>query len=343
MSNSDSKSAVAMAVIGNGFLAVIKLVAFFFSGSGAMFSEAVHSMADTGNQALLYVGIRRSERPATAMFHYGYGADRFFYALMSAVGIFVLGCGVTLYHGIHILQHPVAPNVTWLDFTVLGLGLVVDGFVLAKAVGVINKQRGQMPFFKFVRTTTDPTLTAVLLEDGVACLGILVALAGIGLSQWTGSGIPDGIATLIIGALMGFIAIWLGIQNRTLILGRSLPKKTQEDVIAFLEGQDTVLKVSRAKSLLVGAGQFKFSAEIDWDGRLLGERNLAWANSNWPGQGPAPGGGEAEGAAGGEARLLFCREFGEQLTQTIADEVDRLESELRERYPQLTHLDIEDD
>ena len=99
------KSAVLQALIGNGILTVIKFVAFVMSGSGAMMSEAVHSFADTANQALLFIGVKRSMRPADETFAYGYGADRFVFALMSAMGIFILGCGVTIYHGVHSLLH----------------------------------------------------------------------------------------------------------------------------------------------------------------------------------------------------------------------------------------------
>ncbi|MEZ5973685.1 MAG: cation diffusion facilitator family transporter [Planctomycetota bacterium] len=329
MAQSDSKTAVTLAVAGNAFLAVMKGLAFFFSGSGAMLSEAIHSVADTGNQALLYVGIRRSERPANALFHYGFGAERFFFALMSAVGIFVLGCGVTLYHGVHLLLHPVVPQVGWLDFAVLGLGLLVDGAVLGKAVMVVRNQKGQTPFFRYLKESTDPTLAAVLLEDGVACFGILVALAGIGAAQATGSSIPDAVATLTIAMLMGAIAFWLGYKNRSLILGSALPPEQHKEVVDFLRAQPSVSKVSRAKSRIVGAGRFRFTAEIDWNADVLADRQQEWVEGHWP----------AEAAD----RRRFTQQFAERLTQSIADEVDRLEGELRVAFPQLQHLDLEDD
>ncbi|MCA9001441.1 MAG: cation diffusion facilitator family transporter, partial [Planctomycetes bacterium] len=216
MAGSESTKAVLLAVLANLGLAIIKLIAFLVSGSGAMLSEAIHSIADTGNQALLFIGIRRSERPANATFHYGFGAERFFFALMSAAGIFVLGCGVTLYHAVHMLMHPEPPHTGWIDFAVLGVSLVVEGGVLLRALAVVNRQRGQVPLLAYLRKSSDPTLAAVLLEDGVACLGVVVAFVGIGAARLTGSGLPDAIATLVIGLLMGFIAVWLGFKNRSL-------------------------------------------------------------------------------------------------------------------------------
>ncbi|MCP5023513.1 MAG: cation diffusion facilitator family transporter [bacterium] len=330
MAGTDSTKAVLLAVLANLFLSVTKLAAFLFSGSGAMLSEAIHSAADTGNQLLLFIGIRRSERPADATFHYGFGAERFFFALMSAAGIFVLGCGVTMYHGIHMLLHPEPPHSGWLNYAVLGLSLVVEGGVLLKALGVVNKERGKTPLLEYLRKSSDPTLAAVLLEDGVACLGVLVAFAGIAIAQSTGNPTADAIATLVIAGLMGFIAVWLGYKNRSLILGQSLPAETQSQVIDFLESQDTVEGVSRAKSIVVGADSFKFSAEIDWNGSALGERLVPWVQDNLP-------------SKGSDALTPFCQEFGERMTQLVADEVNRIEGELRTRHPELIHLDLEDD
>ncbi|MEE8467163.1 MAG: cation diffusion facilitator family transporter, partial [Planctomycetota bacterium] len=261
-----SQTAVSLAVLGNAFLTVIKFVAFAFSGSGAMLSEAVHSLADTGNQALLFVGIRRSERPADATFHYGFGAERFFFALMSAVGIFVLGCGVTVYHGVHTLLHPPQLTIGWMVYAVLGLSLVVDGLVLWKAVGVVRAQQGERGFFEHLRRSSDPTLAAVLLEDSVACIGVLVAAIGIGCATLTGSSVPDAIATLIIGGMMGFIAIWLGYKNRSLILGPAIPSDVERDVLEYLRAQPSVERVHDVKTRVVGADRFRFKAEVDWNG-----------------------------------------------------------------------------
>ena len=328
---SSSKTAVTLAVLGNSLLTVLKFVSFAVSGSGAMLSEALHSLADTGNQSLLWIGIRRSEAPADATFHYGHGGGRFLFALLSAVGIFVLGCGVTIYHGIHSLLHPPELELGWQIFAVLGVSIVVDGVVLAKAVGVANAQRGAVGLLRHVRQSTDPTLAAVLLEDTVACLGVIVAVVGVLLSYWTGSHLPDVFATFLIGAMMGLIAVWLGYMNRSLILGRALPAQVQREMTAYLEAQPSVERVSDVKSRIVGASRFKLKAEVDWCGRELAKGLAEWVEERVPVLDTA------------EKRRAFTLDFGERMTRAVAAEIDRIEIELKRRHPELEHIDFESD
>lgn len=326
-----SKSAVVFAVVGNGFLTVAKLIAFLLSGSGAMLSEAIHSFADTANQILLMIGIGRSDRPATAAFHYGFGAERFFFALMSAVGIFILGAGVTVYHGVHSLLHPGELHVGALDYAVLGLALVIEGYVLSKAIGVANQQRGNTPMLTFLRESSDPTLAAILLEDGAACLGVVIAVGGLLLAQTTGNTMYDSLATLAIGLLLGLVAIWLGYKNRGLILGRSIPKAMQDEVYSYLLEQPSVEKIASVKTRIIGAGTFRYQAEIDWDGAQMGEQQLAWVEE------------QLGGVKTQDDMRRFSRDFGARMTFAVAAEVDRIEAELRQRHPELVHLDFESD
>ena len=332
MAAGGSTTAVVMALVGNSFLTVLKFVTFLFSGSGAMLSESVHSLADTANQALLYIGIRKSERPANAMFHYGFGGERFFYALMSAVGIFVLGCGISAYHGIHTLLHPPELSVGWSTWVVLAIALVVDGVVMGKAIQAVNSMRGDEPFMSFIRTTSDPTVTAVLLEDGVACLGVLVAALGIFLSMQTGNPVYDSLATLSIAAMLGFVAIWLGYKNRILILGPAIPPEVEEATVRFLEEQESIDRVHMVKSRVVGAGQFRFKAEVDWNGRALAAREEEWALEKLAAAGDDP-----------EAQRALLHDLGERITDSVGREVDRIERELAERHPELTYVDLESD
>ncbi len=331
MASDASTSAVWMALIGNAFLTVVKFIAFTFSGSGAMFSEAVHSFADTANQALLAIGIKRSQRPADTLFPYGFGGERYLFALLSAVGIFVLGCGVTLYHGVEMLMHPPELDIRWYVFAVLAVSLVVDGFVMAKAIEAVHQVRGERSFMQYLRGSTDPTVAAVLLEDGVACLGVIVAMVAIGLSAATGSTLPDAIATLIIGGMMGGVAIWLGLKNRTLIIGRSIPAPLQAKILAFLGEQPSVERVRNVRSVVVGAKVFKFTADVDWDGRVLAEPLIGWVEQR------------SSVLATPDERAGFARDFGEQLARQLALEIDRIEAELKARFPELAFLDFESD
>jgi zinc transporter 9 len=327
--DSGSKGAVLAALCVNSVLTVLKFIAFAISGSGSMFAEAMHTLADAGNQALLFIGIKRSERPPNEMFTYGFGGERFLFALLSAVGIFVLGCGVTVYHGISTLLDPHPLEIGWFDFVVLGLGFVLDGFVLWKAASAINKQRGDKPFLQFLRTTDDPTIAAVLLEDGVACIGILIALGGILLSQATGSPVFDSIGSIFIGALLGLIAVWLGYKNRSLILGQAIPREVQTLAVAFLEEQASVSRVRAIQSRILGADSYKLKAEIDWNGEWFGEQHADWVTQNRELAETDP--------------KAFAAKFGERVTEAIAREVDRVEKELKTRIPELHFLDFEGD
>jgi zinc transporter 9 len=318
-----------MALIGNSFLTVVKFVAFAMSGSGAMFSEGLHSLADTTNQGLLFIGIRRSSKPANATFHYGHGGERFLFALLSAVGIFVLGCGVTLYHGVHTLLHPPELTFSWVIWVVLAISLVVDGVVLRKAWQAVREQAGDTPVRTFLGTTSDPTPVAVLLEDGAACLGVLLAAAGIGLSELTGSHVPDALATIAIGVMMGGIAVFIGWQNRSLLLGRALPPEQADEILGWLREQPTIERVGPVRHRVIGAESYRFGAEIDWDGRELGRRQADWLADRLESAGEPVD--TAELAAG----------FGERMTEAVGDEVDRVERELRARHPELHWIDIE--
>jgi len=326
-----SKGAVLAALVVNTGLTVLKFTAFGLTGSGSMFSEAMHTLADTANQGLLFIGIKRSEKQPDAMFSYGYGGERFLFALLSAVGIFVLGCGVTIYHGVHSLIVNHRPDIKWWLFVILGISFVLNGWVLWKAIQAINKQRGNKPFLEFLKTTNDPTIAAVLLEDGIACAGVVIAVICIGLSAALNSGVPDGIGSIIIGGLLGFVAVWLGYKNRSLILGRTIPAEVQEQALEFLRAQPSIERVRGVQSRILGADSYKLKAEIDWNGRWFGEQQAQWVSE------------QKAQLDGDEAAKKFACEFGERITNAIAREVDRVEKELMTLIPTLKYLDFESD
>ncbi|MCC6573539.1 MAG: cation diffusion facilitator family transporter [Planctomycetes bacterium] len=337
MADASSKSAVFTALICNCLLSVFKFVAFAFSGSGSMLSEAIHTLADAGNQFLLFLGIKKSEQPANTKFHYGFGYERFLYALMSAAGIFILGCGVTVYHGAHSLyEHFVEHQhhelkIGWLDFAVLGLGFCMDGFVLLKAVQAVKAQKGNKGFFEFLRTSSDPTILAVLFEDSVACIGVVIALIGIILSMVTHSPVFDALGSICIGLLLGWVAIWLAMKNRALLLGKSIPQDVELQMIAWIQKQPTVEKVHAVQSRVVGADIYKLKAEVDFNGAVLADALTGWVEE------------QQTKLTTPEARAAFTREFGEKLMQAHGAEINRIEDSLRREFPQLKYIDLESD
>lgn len=329
MAAGGSKGAVLLALLGNFFITIIKFIAFLLSGSGAMLSESIHSFADTSNQGLMFIGIRRSERKADALFPYGYGAERYLFALLSAVGVFVLGCGVTIYHGVSNLIHPPELTITWHTWVVLAVSLVIEALVLKKVMAVVKDVAKDKSFFEWLRHSTDPTVPAVLFEDGVAVLGVIVAALGIVLAKVTGSHVPDALASIIIGLMLGAVAIWLGLKNRQLILGQSVATPVEEAVVEFLDGQPTVARVEDFRTRVMGAEAFRVKADIQFDGRPLGQAQAKWVAERLP---------ELTDQAAIDA---FSAEFGHRIVESLGDEVDRIERELFDRFPRMRYVDIE--
>jgi zinc transporter 9 len=325
------KTAVIWGILVNAGITLIKFLAYLVSGSGAMLSEAIHSFADTANQGLLLIGIQRSERKSTAMFPYGFGAERYFFSLLAAMGIFVLGCGVTVYHGIHDLNDPPALHFSWLTVAVLLVSLIGEGAVLVLALRAIWKTKGEQSLLQYLRTCSDATVLAVLFEDSVAVSGVLIASVTIGLSFLFDSPVPDAIGSILIGLMLGAVAVWLALKNRVLILGQAAPAAVQQQVVDFLRAQPSVEAVSDVKTKVLGADKLKFKAEIDFNGRYLGGQLEGWVRD------------ALAGVKNAEQAGHFAREFGERMMQELGKEVDRIEHEMKERFPDIRHVDLETD
>lgn len=270
---SHGDKAVLFALIGNLIITIIKFIAYLLSGSGAMLAEAVHSAADFGNQALLFIGIKKSARGPSDSHHFGYGKDRFLFALISAAGIFFIGAGVTITHGVHELLHPSAKEeIGWVVICVLIVSFLLDGTVLLTAVKAINKARGDTPFLTYLRTTEDTTTSAVLFEDGAATLGVLLAAAGIAAYDLLGWAWADAAAAILIGVLLGGVAIFLGFQNREYLLDRSISADVQAQVLGAIRSAHSVEHIQDIKSRVIGAGVFSVNAEIEFDGKVISDR-----------------------------------------------------------------------
>ncbi len=325
-----SRLAVGMAIGGNTLVMVAKFVAFFVTGSGAMLSEAIHTLADVLNQVLLMVGIVRSERPPDPLYRYGYGHERFVWALISAVGIFFLGCGVTVYHGIASLfdPHPVR-GLEWA-IGVLLFALAVEGAVLAIAWRELRKAAGDTPFWRYVRQDADPSAVAVLLEDFAACLGVVIALVCILLAHWTGALWWDAVGSLLIGVLLGGIAIWLIARNRELLVGRAMPPESSARIAGILEAHGAVGRVARIKSRAMGTGAYDLMLELDFDGARVARRLTPELEKAWP----------IEDFTEFQA---FAERFAEQVIDALAEEIDEMEAEIKAAVPSAAHIDIEPD
>ncbi|MBA3461049.1 MAG: cation diffusion facilitator family transporter [Deltaproteobacteria bacterium] len=319
-----SLSSVIVALAGNAFVTIIKLIAFLLSGSPAMLSEAIHSFADTGNQLLLFIGLKRGQRAADDRFHYGYGSERFIFGMLSAAGIFFIGCGITLYHGVTSLMTPHYTTPSALTFGVLAAAFVIEGGVLAFAIVSLSRQRGDLPFMRYVRERADPAAVAILLEDSAAVLGVVLAAAGIAATYFTGNPVFDAIASLVIGVLLGVIAFVLVSENREILLGRAVPEGVQERFIDVVLAHPSVRSVRDVKTRELTPESYILKAEITFDNDYIAEK-LSGASTE----------------ISFEKRDRALRRVSAIVTDLIATEIQTLEVRIREVIPQAKHIDIE--
>lgn len=218
---SGSKKAIYAALGGNSLIAITKFMAAGVTGSSAMLSEGIHSLVDTGNQVLLLYGLRRAQQPADSRFPFGHGKEIYFWSFIVAILIFAVGSGVSIYEGVRHILHPAPISNPLINYIVLGLAMVFEGFAWTYALIEFRKQKGTLGYFEAVSRGKDPTLFVVLFEDSAAMLGLVVAAAGIALAQVTGIAYFDGAASVVIGLILGATAVWLAYETKGLLIGES--------------------------------------------------------------------------------------------------------------------------
>ena len=249
MAQDESASTVLVAGGANLLIAAAKLVAGLTSGSSAMLSEAAHSFGDTMNQVFLMAALRKSRKPPDARHPFGYGMERYFWSLLAAVGIFVLGAGFSAYQGIEALVSPGGSEGSPLwAFVVLGLSFVFEGASFVKGLVQLrgNAADAEAAPGAYLRREADPALRAVIWEDGAALIGLLLAACGLGLDTLTGGRTFDGIASLAIAVLLVGVAYGLGRQNQQYLIGKAATPELQSEiagVIAEAEGVDSVMEL----------------------------------------------------------------------------------------------------
>lgn len=325
-----SKTAVSAALAVNVFITIIKFVAAFVSGSGAMLSEAVHSAADAGNQLLLFLGIKRAARESDEDFHYGYGGERFVFGLLSAAGIFFVGCGVTVYHGVHDLMHPPHTTIGPTTWVVLALSFLLESGSTIVAVRSLRSHRSGMPLVRFLREKADPATLAILLEDGAALLGLSLAAVGIAATRLTGTPVWDSVASILVGALLGVIAVVLVFENRALLLGKAVPSEVERKFVEVLKTRPSLRLVRDVKSRQLTPESYFFKAEIVLDEKWL----AAQLDAALPRQGAS-----LEGAA----RRPTLGALAASVSTLVAGEIDAIEVAVRKVIPEARHIDLEVD
>lgn len=328
---SGSTLAVGAAIIGNTVVMCAKFVAYWVTDSGAMLSEGIHSAADVLNQSLIMLGLWLGRRTADARRPYGYDGDRFIWSLISAVGIFFLGCGVTAYHAIHTMIAPpvITPSV-WA-FVVLGVSFVIEGIVFLIALRTFLQACGDRPKLRYLAREADPPQVAVLLEDGVAVTGIIFAVVAIGLTNLTGEPIWDSLGSLLIALLLGGVAVVLVAQNRRLLLGTAVPPRVRESVLRVLKEHPSVEAVFDFKSRMLSVDRYRVKMEVEFDGKTIARKMEDLLRDAYP------------KIDSYEQFSAFCETFAEQVIDALGDEIDLLEEEIRAKVPSIQHVDIEAD
>jgi len=225
---SSSKRVIYAALIGNLLITITKFFAAFTTNSSAMLSEGIHSMVDTGNQVLLLYGIKRAQKPADRFFPFGYGKEIYFWSFVVAILIFALGAGISIYEGIIHIIHPKPVTNPMVNYIVLGLALVFEGFAWAFAFKEFSSRKGRLGYIEAVQKGKDPSMFVVLFEDSAAILGLIIAFLGIALGQYTGIVYFDGIASVCIGLILGGTALWLAYETKGLLIGEA----ANQDVVA---------------------------------------------------------------------------------------------------------------
>ncbi|RSD19922.1 cation diffusion facilitator family transporter [Amycolatopsis eburnea] len=271
--NSGGESTLTVLLAGgvNLAIAVMKLIAGIITGSGAMLSEAAHSVADTFTEVLLLTALKRSDRPADRVHPFGYGKERYFWSLLAAVSIFASGSMFALYEGVStLLGHGEAQSTSILSYIVLAVAFLLEGTSWVQAVRqtVRESKAESRSFWTYLRLIDDPTPKTVLFEDSAALIGLLVAFAGIGLHQLTGSEVWDGVASIVIGVLLAFVAYLLGRTNRGLLIGRQASPEIVRGVRDHLSAAPEIEAVVDLQTMLMGTDQVLVCTRVDFDDAL---------------------------------------------------------------------------
>jgi cation diffusion facilitator family transporter len=268
----ESTTTVVVALAANLGIAIAKLAAAIITGSSAMLAESFHAMADTGNEVVLLVAQRRSAIPPDEKHPLGHGRAAYFWALIAALGVFATGALLSIRQGVLELRHPAEATSFPVAYAVLAVSLVLEGTSLLRAYRQLRGEATELKreFREHFWLSSDPIARAVLAEDAAAVAGNVIAGVGIGLRQLTGSRVPDGVAALLIGLVLGFVALELARQNGDFLIGRRAPASIEADVRRVITGLRGVTGIGELLVTFLGPRQLRVLARVDIDDRLSG-------------------------------------------------------------------------
>uniref|UniRef100_A0A1B0BDW5 Proton-coupled zinc antiporter SLC30A9, mitochondrial n=1 Tax=Glossina palpalis gambiensis TaxID=67801 RepID=A0A1B0BDW5_9MUSC len=331
-----SGKVVLIAIGINGLNFLFKVGGWLYSGSHSMFAEAVHSLADTINQLILAYGIHKSTQMADPDHPYGYSNMKYVSSLISGVGIFCVGTGLSVYHGITGIMNPEPmENFLWALF-ILGGSLVSEGATLLVAVNEIRRaaKLSGIPFKEYVITGKDPCVNVVLTEDAAAVASVVVAACCMGVSIYTGSPVYDAVGSLLVGSLLGAVASFIIYTNVAALVGRSIPQEHLERINSELESDIMIRAIHDVKGIDMGNSLVRYKAEIDFDGRELtrfyfDKQELSELLK------------VVKSFQTVDELEQFLLSHGENIVDLMGGEIDRIEMKLRKKFPEIRHCDLE--
>ena len=258
------------ALAANTAIAAAKGTAAALTASPALLAETLHTLADAGNEVLLWVALRRSRRAPDATHPLGYGPERYYWALLAAVGMFVVGAALSVWEGVKALIEPPSLDTFWVGVAVLVIAIALDSVSRAVALRQLRSQAAErgVTLRELLRESPDPTVVTVYLEDSIDVLGAALALIALVLHRTTGSAFPDAIATIVIGLMLGYVAVRLTRRNRQLLSNQAIPDRYMRQLRDRLSATPGVDDVAQLDAVYLGPGEVLVAADVRMDPKL---------------------------------------------------------------------------
>lgn len=266
--NNSSVPVILIALIANLFIAAMKATVAFVTRSTAMLAESIHSFADTFNQVFLLIGIKKGMKKADKLHPFGFSGELYFWSFIVAIMLFTAGAVFSIYEGIHKLLNPVPLQNIKYAFIVIGISLIAESLALSRALKKINSERKNISVLKYLKKTKKSELMVIFLEDSAAITGLLIAMTGIIIQYLTGIMIFDGVASVLIGILLGVVAFFLGTETRSLLIGESADPDMIDKVAAILKNEESINRIVNIKSLQLGPHDILIALKIEFNFHL---------------------------------------------------------------------------
>lgn len=267
-SDNSSKTVVLYAMAANVAVAAVKYVVAFMTKSAAMMAEAVHSSADSLNQLLLLIGIKKGRRAPDDKHPFGFAGESYFWSFIVAIILFTLGSVYAIYEGIHKIQNPAPLKNVHYIVIVLVVAFLLESVAFFKALSAVNRERGSSSIFRFLKKTKKSEIVVIFLEDLGAMIGLVVALACVVVQHYTGIEWLDGAASVVIGVILGLIAIFIGAEVKSLLIGEAADKKTIEEITDIISREAGIEQLIHIRSLQLGPDDVLLTVKAEFNHRL---------------------------------------------------------------------------